>query len=69
MLPIGGLKEKSLAALRAGITHVIVPKLNEMDIADVPAEAKEKIAFTFAETVDDVLAVALERTADTVITS
>ena len=69
VLPIGGLKEKSLAALRAGITHVIVPKLNEMDIADVPAEAKEKIAFTFAETVDDVLAVALERTADTVITS
>ncbi len=61
VLPIGGLKEKSLAALRAGITNVIVPKSNEKDIADVPAEAKEKIHFTFAETADDVLAVALEK--------
>jgi ATP-dependent Lon protease len=60
VLPIGGLKEKSLAALRAGIPNVIVPKLNEKDLADVPAEAKEKIHFTLAETVDDVLAAALE---------
>jgi ATP-dependent Lon protease len=60
VLPIGGLKEKSLAALRAGISNVIVPKLNEKDLADVPAEAKEKIHFTLAETVDDVLAAALE---------
>jgi ATP-dependent Lon protease len=60
VLPIGGLKEKSLAALRAGITEVIVPKLNEKDLADVPAEAKEKIHFTLAENVDDVLAAALE---------
>ncbi len=60
VLPIGGLKEKSLAALRAGITEVIVPKLNEKDLAEVPAEAKEKIHFTLAETVDDVLAAALE---------
>ena len=61
VLPIGGLKEKSLAALRAGISEVIVPKMNEKDIADVPAEAKEKLKFTFAETVDDVLAAALEK--------
>ena len=61
VLPIGGLKEKSLAALRAGITEVIVPKLNEKDIADIPAEAKEKLKFTLAETVDDVLAAALEK--------
>ena len=59
VLPIGGLKEKSLAALRAGISEVIVPKLNEKDLADVPAEAREKMKFTLAETVDDVLAAAL----------
>ena len=62
VLPIGGLKEKSLAALRAGISEVIVPKLNEKDLADVPAEAREKIKFTLAETVDDVLAAALVKT-------
>ena len=61
VLPIGGLKEKSLAALRAGIVEVVVPKLNEKDIADIPAEAKEKLKFTLAETVDDVLAAALEK--------
>ncbi len=61
VLPIGGLKEKSLAALRAGVLEVIVPKMNEKDIADVPAEAKEKLKFTLAETVDDVLAAALEK--------
>ncbi len=60
VLPIGGLKEKSLAALRAGILRVIIPKLNEKDLADVPAEAREKIHFILAETVDDVLAAALE---------
>jgi ATP-dependent Lon protease len=60
VLPIGGLKEKSLAALRAGITEVIIPKANEKDLADVPAEARETIHFTLAETVDDVLAAALE---------
>ena len=60
-LPIGGLKEKSLAALRAGVSEVIIPKMNEKDLADIPAEAKEKLKFTLAETVDDVLAAALER--------
>jgi ATP-dependent Lon protease len=60
VLPIGGLKEKSLAALRAEITTVIVPKLNEKDLVDIPAEVKEKIEFVLAETVDDVLATALE---------
>ena len=61
VLPIGGLKEKSLAALRAGVSEVIVPKMNEKDLADVPTEAKEKLKFTLAETVDDVLAAALEK--------
>jgi ATP-dependent Lon protease len=61
VLPIGGLKEKSLAAMRAEISTVIIPKLNEKDLADVPAEAKEKLRFVPVETVDEVLATALER--------
>jgi len=59
VLPIGGLKEKSLAAMRAGVTTVIVPKLNEKDLADIPEEAHQKLKFVFADTVDDVLANAL----------
>jgi len=59
VLPIGGLKEKSLAALRAGITHVLVPRLNEKDLSEVPAEAKRKINFTLVDNVDEVLAAAL----------
>jgi ATP-dependent Lon protease len=61
VLPIGGLKEKSLAAMRAGITTVIIPKLNEKDLVDVPEEAKEKLKFVPVENVDEVLAVALEK--------
>jgi len=61
VLPIGGLKEKSLAAMRAGITTVIIPKLNEKDLVDVPEEAKQKLKFVPVETVDEVLAVALEK--------
>src|SRR5438270_1868855 len=61
VLPIGGLKEKSLAAMRAGISTVVIPKLNEKDLADVPQEAKEKLNFVPVETVDQVLAVALEK--------
>ncbi len=61
VLPIGGLKEKSLAAMRAGVTTVIIPKLNEKDLVDVPAEAKEKLKFIPVENVDEVLAVALDK--------
>jgi ATP-dependent Lon protease len=64
VLPIGGLKEKSLAALRAGIERVIIPKLNEKDLPDMPAEVKAKIKFIPAETVDEVLAAALEKKPD-----
>ena len=60
VLPIGGLKEKSLAALRAGISTVIIPKLNEKDLVDVPEEAKQKIKFVPVESVDEVLRIALE---------
>ncbi len=61
VLPIGGLKEKSLAAMRAGITTVIIPKQNEKDLADIPEEAKQKIQFVPVETVDEVLKAALEQ--------
>jgi ATP-dependent Lon protease len=61
VLPIGGLKEKSLAAMRAGITTVIIPKLNEKDLVDVPEEAKQKLKFIPVENVDEVLAAALEK--------
>ena len=61
VLPIGGLKEKSLAAMRAGISTVIIPKLNEKDLVDVPEEAKQKLKFVPVENVDEVLSVALEK--------
>ena len=65
VLPIGGLKEKSLAAMRAGISTVIIPKLNEKDLVDVPEEAKQKLKFVPVEDVDEVLAVALEKNSAT----
>jgi ATP-dependent Lon protease len=61
VLPIGGLKEKSLAAMRAGISTVVIPKLNEKDLADVPEEAKQKLKFIPVENVDEVLDIALEK--------
>src|SRR5439155_15376363 len=61
VLLIGGLKEKSLAAMRAGISTVIIPKLNEKDLVDVPEEAKQKLKFVPVENVDEVLNVALEK--------
>ena len=60
VLPIGGLKEKSLAALRAGITEVLMPKGNEKDLEDVPAEARGRLRFRPVETIDQVLQEALE---------
>ncbi len=59
ILPIGGLKEKSLGAMRAGIQTVLVPKLNEKDLPDIPDEVKAKLHFEPVETVDEVLKLAL----------
>jgi ATP-dependent Lon protease len=59
VLPIGGLKEKTLAAKRAGIKEVIVPRRNEKDMPDLPDEVKETLKFHFVENVDEVMAVAL----------
>jgi len=59
VLPVGGIKEKVIAAYRKGINHVILPVKNEVDIDKVPKEVREKMKFTFAETVEQVLEVAL----------
>jgi ATP-dependent Lon protease len=58
-LPIGGLKEKLLAALRAGITTVIIPKENEKDLAEVPDNVKDALEIIPVSTVDQVLLHAL----------
>ncbi len=61
VLPIGGLKEKLLAAHRAGIEHVLIPKENEKDLIDIPKKVKEDIKITPVELVDDVLKIALTK--------
>ncbi len=61
VLPVGGIKEKVLAAHRNGLKTVILPKRNEFDLDDVPEEIKNKMQFIFAETVDEVLEAALEK--------
>ena len=60
VLPIGGLKEKLLAALRAGIKEAIIPKENEKDLADVPENIRGQMKVHFVENMDQVLKVALE---------
>ncbi len=59
VMPIGGLKEKSLAALRAGIKTVMVPKRNEKDLEDIPADAKAKLEFVFVERIEDAIRTAI----------
>jgi ATP-dependent Lon protease len=59
VLPIGGVKEKTLAALRAGIRTVMLPRRNEKDIEDVPAEAREKLDFVWLDRVEDAVRCAL----------
>ena len=61
VLPIGGVKEKVLAAHRTGMTTVILPKDNEKDLTDIPEDVLAEIHVNFAETMDNVLHVALER--------
>ncbi len=61
VLPIGGVKEKVLAAHRVGIRTVLLPKDNEKDLADVPPEIQSDLVIQFVETMDEVLALALER--------
>jgi ATP-dependent Lon protease len=59
VLPIGGVKEKTLAALRAGIKTVMLPRRNEKDLEDVPAQARERLQFAFLERVEDAVKTAI----------
>jgi ATP-dependent Lon protease len=62
VLPVGGIKEKVIAAHTAGIKRVILPARNQKDFEDIPEHAREALEFVWAETLDDVLAAALENT-------
>ena len=63
VLPIGGVKEKVLAARRAGVRHVILPKENEVDLRELPEQVRNEMEFTFAERVEDVLGAAIPHVA------
>ena len=58
-MPIGGVKEKVLGARRAGIREVILPKLNEPDLSDIPRPLRQNLSFHFGEHLDQVLDLAL----------
>jgi ATP-dependent Lon protease len=60
VLPIGGLKEKALAAQRSGLATVIAPALNAPDIEDIPEHLRREVEFVFVEDISEVLEVALE---------
>jgi len=60
VLPIGGLKQKVLAAHAAGLTDVIIPERNRADLDDVPEDVKAEMSFHPVMTLDEVLALALE---------
>jgi ATP-dependent Lon protease len=55
VLPVGGIKEKVLAARRAGLRRVILPRENAKDLRDLPEEVRNEIQFTLAERIEDVL--------------
>jgi ATP-dependent Lon protease len=59
VMPVGGIKEKALAAKRAGLTTFILPKRNEVDLDDLPQELKDTMTFVTATTIDDALAVSM----------
>jgi ATP-dependent Lon protease len=58
---VGGIKHKLLAAYRADITEVILPKLNDKDLEEIPSEVREVLQFHLVESMDEVLSLALER--------
>jgi ATP-dependent Lon protease len=63
VLPVGGVKEKILAAHRAGIKRVILPKRNEKDLVEVPDEIRKDVEIAFVQRMDELLPLALEDTA------
>lgn len=60
VLPVGGVKQKVLAAARAGMDTVILPKRNEVDLDDLPEEVREKVKFVLVDQVDQVFDAAFE---------
>jgi len=60
VLPVGGIKSKVLAAARAGVQSVVLPRRNRKDVVEIPPEVLEKLELRFVDTLDEVLAVALE---------
>jgi ATP-dependent Lon protease len=60
VLPIGGIREKSLAAQRAGLKRVILPRENEGDLDDLPPETRESLTFIPADTIEDVFAASFD---------
>jgi ATP-dependent Lon protease len=62
VLPIGGLKEKVLGAVRAGITHIVIPRENESDLDDLPADVREKLTVTPVDTLAEALSFTLRDT-------
>jgi ATP-dependent Lon protease len=65
VLPVGGVKEKLLAAHRFGIANVLIPKENEKDLQEVPEEVRSEMRVQLVETIDEVLALALEESCPT----
>ena len=59
VLPVGGIKEKVLAASRSGITEVILPMKNKKDLSEIPEEIRAKVKFHLVDTMDEVLEIAL----------
>ena len=59
---MGGVKDKILAAARAGLTRVILPAENERDLEDIPADVREKMEFHLVESMDEVVTLALDGT-------
>ncbi|HEX9163426.1 MAG TPA: endopeptidase La [Thermoanaerobaculia bacterium] len=62
VLPVGGVKDKILAAVRAGITRIVLPADNERDLEEIPADVREKMEFHLVENMDEVVSVALDGT-------
>jgi ATP-dependent Lon protease len=60
VLPIGGLKEKVLAAHRAGLKRIILPKANEKDLKDIPEEVRQDLEFILVQTIHEVLQAAFD---------
>jgi ATP-dependent Lon protease len=60
VLPVGGIKEKVIAAHRAGLKTIILPQINEKDLDDIPSEIRDDLTFHFVKDMTDVLKIALE---------